>query len=1026
MKMEFARKKRIDWQYIAVVATVIGSALNHQTFARVFDLEKSEVNEVIGLAEKNGCLKRTKNAFKFCMCPLFPKKIELITDRFQTPVLRYLLEIKAKKLDEKLISIANRLIDNGIAVGDVVLMINEMGNRAKSEHRMDHALIFYNRSAAYCMAYRLKKNLFVRCVLSISKLDFMRGMSPLRTLELQKKALSLVNESNLTAEDALLMLYAGIGMHFAEEEDDGFLCRKRGDDYLKQFENEEISNEALPLIGWHFYLQGNFEGAIAYYETMILAIENRKDVEIIAFAYPPIIFSYIFLGELNRALVLNEIIYKHAMECQDYLAATLMYAISGRVHLYMHHIENARTILYKAYAECLQEGYGWGKYYTLFGLCLLHLKEGKYDACRETLVLAGEIAKKHNFRRINASPFVLEALRMIEIHGLAAIEGMRYEDELQKNIRSNNVHLAGVSYRHMALLKKDRDGQNNEILDGLKRSIDLLHKSGNQVELGKSYVELARFLNETGDRREAECNAQFGWQLLGPHVNEHFPNELRNLVKSEELSLEIGVQLETSWLELRHIINPERLVTRLLTSLSRIIKVESAAVVTISSDGLPAVLISQNIQIEERQSVQYQRMLAMVSCAVENRELIVSFNENVMRGKVLIDLDMKPGFILCVPFFNQDKVGAVLYLESYYKNTDLSETDRESIRAFEKNMSPHLFAILDYGNARQKEISGLATGSDVGNDVLQKNVCPSTDETVNLLLSRVRKIAGTDVPVLFTGESGVGKEVFAKELYMQSRQKAAFIKVNCGAIPESLIESELFGYERGSFTGANQTKKGYFEVADNGTILFDEIGELSLLSQVKLLRVLQEREITRIGGTEPIKVNFRLIAATNKDLREEVERGAFRLDLYYRLNVLQLEIPPLRKRKSDIPGLAKFFVEKHCRNLQMDICKIHPDCFMWLLDYDWPGNVRELENVMQKAVLLTDGNEIRVENLEQNCEYKYIGSEKIKTLEEMNRDYIKKIIGYCNGKIGGADGAAALLDIKRTTLISRMKKYGII
>jgi len=1025
MKMEFAPKKRIDWQNIAVVATVIGSGLDHETFARVFDLKKSEVNEVIGLAEENGCLKRTKNALKFCISLPLSNKQELTTDRFQTPVFRYLLGIKAKKLDEKLISISDRLIDNGIAVSDVVLMINEMGNRAKSERRMDHALIFYNRSAAYCMAYRLEKNLFVRCVLNISKLDFMRGMSPMRTLELQRNALSLVNESNLTAEDALLMLYAGIGTHFVGEEDDGFLLRKRGDDYLKQFDNVEINNEAIPLIGWHFYLQGNFEGAIAYYETMILAIENRKDVEIIAFAYPPIIFSYIFLGELNRALVLNEIIYKHAMECQDYLAATLMYAISGRAHLYMHHIENARTILYKAYAECLQEDYGWGKYYTLFGLCMLHLKEGKYEACREALELAREVAKEHSFRSINASPFVLDALKMIERHGLAAIEGMRYEDELQKNILSHNVHLAGVSYRHMALLKKGRDGQNNDILDGLKRSIDLLHKSGNHVELGKSYVELARFLNETGDRKEAERNALFGWQLLGPHVNEHFPNELRNLVKSEELSLEIGVQLETSWLELRHIINPDRLMTRLLTSLSRIIKVESASFVTISRKGLPSVLISQNIQIEERQSVQYQRMLAMVSCAVENQELIVSFNENVMRGKVLIDLDTKPGFILCVPFFNQDKVGAVLYLESYYKNTDLSETERESIRIFEKNISPHLFAILDYGKAPQKEINGMAPGPDGGNDVIQKNVCPSTDETVNLLLGRIRKVAGTDVPVLLTGESGVGKEVFAKELYMQSRQKEAFIKVNCGAIPESLIESELFGYERGSFTGANQTKKGYFEVADNGTIFFDEIGELSLLSQVKLLRVLQEREITRIGGTAPIKVNFRLIAATNKDLSKEVERGAFRLDLYYRLNVMQLEIPPLRKRKSDIPGLANFFVEKHCRNLQMEISRLHPDCFLWLLDYDWPGNVRELENVIQRAVLLTDGNEIRVENLKQNDERKGPGFERIKTLEEVSCDHISKIVEYCDGKIGGPDGAAALLGLKRTTLISRMKKHGL-
>jgi len=1008
---------------IAAIASVIGAAMSTETLSAVFELNPSELNELIRTADEMECLQRKQNLVCFCIDKI--RNLKPALTFFPKPLFRYLTGINTRQLKKELPVILEKLADIGIFRSEIVLILNEMGNLAKREHYMDHALEFYDRSAVYCKIHNLEKKLFVRCVLNISKLDFMRGISPLRTVELQNEALSLINESNLTAEDALLMLYAGIGRHFAGEEDEGFILRKKGDDYLRQFNNTEIHNEAIPLIGWHLYLLGNFQSAIAYYETMILAIENRKDVEVIAFAYPPIIFSYFFLGEFNRALVLNEIIYKHALERQDFLAATLMYSISGRVHLYMKDNENAAAILYKAYAESLQEDYGWGKYYTLFALCLLHLNAGRAEACREALVLANEAAAKHNFGRINASPFLLDALKMIEDQGLPAIEGMRYEDELERNIHSRNVHLSGVSCRHVALLKKNRNESTRDVLYMLERSIELLQSSGNRIELGKSYVELARVMSEEGDKAGAKRNAELGWRALGDHVNDYFPNELRNLLQTEELPLNMAVQLETSWLELRHIINPDRLLTRILTSLSRIIKVESGALVGFSGDNVPKVLISQNIDMEEHGSAQYQRMMGMVSYAAENQELFTFFNENAVRGKAFINLDTKPGFIFCVPFFNQEAVGAVLYLESYYRDSDLTEKERESIRTFVQNISPHLFATLCYEVRRRQTKDGELSDQDVSYEVMHDDFCVSTDETVSLIMNRIKKVAETDVPILLTGETGSGKEVFAKEIYRQSKRKAVFIKVNCSAIPESLIESELFGYERGSFTGATHMKKGYFELAHGGTIFLDEIGELSLLAQVKLLRVLQEHEIMRVGGTEAIKINFRLIAATNKDLKQAVERGSFRRDLYYRLNVMPLEVPPLRERKSDIPRLASFFVEKYCRLLGREKCIIRPGSVLWLLNYNWPGNVRELENLIQKAVLLTEGNEIKIENFEPGGGGKTIGMETVQTLEEVERNHILKVIGHCKGKIAGADGAAALLGLKRTTLISRMEKYGI-
>ncbi|MBQ8563447.1 MAG: sigma-54-dependent Fis family transcriptional regulator [Firmicutes bacterium] len=336
------------------------------------------------------------------------------------------------------------------------------------------------------------------------------------------------------------------------------------------------------------------------------------------------------------------------------------------------------------------------------------------------------------------------------------------------------------------------------------------------------------------------------------------------------------------------------------------------------------------------------------------------------------------------------------------------------------------------------------------------------DEEVLQIYDHIEKVAETNIPVLIIGETGVGKEVFAREVFEKSKYQKTFIKVNCGAIPESLIESELFGYEKGSFTGAAQRKKGYFEMAEGGTIFLDEIGELSMIAQVKLLRVLQEHELMRVGGTEVVKVDFRLVAATNKDLQKEVEAGTFRRDLYYRLNVVQLSIPPLRKRKKDIPSLAKFFIEKFCAELGKPACAIEPDTFLRMMEYPWPGNVRELENALQKAVLFAENGMLRMElpigaqaeellleeketepegaaavlqtleaergtsAMAEVAEAKILLEKEVFcTLEDMERNYILRVVAHCKGKIGGKGGAAEILGMKRTTLLSRMEKLGI-
>src|SRR6202453_4617581 len=232
------------------------------------------------------------------------------------------------------------------------------------------------------------------------------------------------------------------------------------------------------------------------------------------------------------------------------------------------------------------------------------------------------------------------------------------------------------------------------------------------------------------------------------------------------------------------------------------------------------------------------------------------------------------------------------------------------------------------------------------------------------VLATVERVAPTNSTVLLGGESGVGKDLIARAIHEKSRRAAGpFIKINSTAIPENLLESELFGYERGAFTGANASKPGKFELADKGTLFLDEIGDVPLAIQVKLLRVLQDREFERLGSTRTLKVDVRLVAATNRDLRAALEEGTFREDLYYRLNVVAIDIPPLREHKEDIPALADFFLDKSARESGKALQGITPQAMKLLMDYHWPGNVRELQNVLERAVTLSSGSTLDVHDI---------------------------------------------------------------
>lgn len=301
------------------------------------------------------------------------------------------------------------------------------------------------------------------------------------------------------------------------------------------------------------------------------------------------------------------------------------------------------------------------------------------------------------------------------------------------------------------------------------------------------------------------------------------------------------------------------------------------------------------------------------------------------------------------------------------------------------------------------------------------------------VLDHLTQVAAVDTSVLILGESGTGKERIVDYIHQLSpRKNKPLIKINCAALPASLVESELFGHEKGAFTGATSQRSGKFELANGGTLFLDEIGELPLELQSKLLRVLQEKEIERIGGGRAIKTDIRIVAATNRNLETEVGEGRFRLDLYYRLNVFPLEMPALRERKEDIPLLIEHFIRLYNRKANKNITHVSDTVLDQMLAYEWPGNIRELENTIERAVVLTKDliiNEVSLPGFSKepnnNEKPQYLSLKDIKTIQDNERDHIIAVLKFCKGKIWGEGGAAALLNIPPTTLNSRMKKLGI-
>jgi transcriptional regulator with GAF, ATPase, and Fis domain len=419
--------------------------------------------------------------------------------------------------------------------------------------------------------------------------------------------------------------------------------------------------------------------------------------------------------------------------------------------------------------------------------------------------------------------------------------------------------------------------------------------------------------------------------------------------------------------------------------------------------------------------------------SVKRSDILEILNEYKM---IKLECESRIREIISVGLSRKDKRLGVMLLLTPDRNT-LTEPLNTILEWVAMQVSIFLSNIsaLEHIQRQEELVEQLKKNSEPGNVPIQsEQKSDDYDEIIgstgvmNKIFKMVSQVSQSASSVLILGETGTGKELIARAIHHRSlRKDKALVKINCATLPPNLIESELFGHERGSFTGATERRIGKFELANNGTLFLDEIGELPMELQVKLLRVLQEKEIERIGGRIIIKTDVRIIAATNRDLLKEVQAGNFRSDLYFRLNVFPITIPPLRERKEDINLLAMHFLKKHENKTGLKVLGFSSKVFKQLNAYNWPGNVREMEHLIERSILLTSKPVISHVNIPQvdQANQTLLTNGRVKSLDEVEREHIMSVLRLCKGKVSGIGGAAETLNIPSTTLGSKIKRLGI-
>ncbi|MBI5604244.1 MAG: sigma 54-interacting transcriptional regulator [Deltaproteobacteria bacterium] len=874
--------------------------------------------------------------------------------------------------------------------------------------------------------------LLIPSVLLFSDLCFYLGKGFDEAYQYLEKALEVSKYLGDRRSQAMIELHIGRLFYFGNRRLEAMEHFASGQEIVESLADEDIWTQSYEFIGLYYFMRGLHKEAVEYLDKAIRTYENNAGVRLIV---PVALFlfgySTAYLGEFHRAIGILDYFWRRAVSEKNIGPACLYRAVLGTVLLMMGKKQEAFWHFEGTLRDAINSQNALAQYMTYGALAYYNYLNKDYKEAREILAHTFSEGARSGIRQQFASPYILELIYEFGILGFDPIPGYSFREQSEKIMREPSVHLRGVALRLKAQ-EASLYGENIEIIEStLNDSLHYLQLSGDPIQLAKTKTEMAKLRLKEGNEREARKLSQEARKGLSGISDDLFPSGMRFLLEetnSQRKTQDIYLESLLSQIDMiiKSPISPvfDETLDSLVSHLTRILGAERCGLFWLSKGKSKDADLraSRNLHKNEITSPNFNSGLKLIM-------------KTFRTGQPQKEKSEYPNFnltsriachMLCLPLKIEAKVQGVLYFDNSYLVDCFDSLNEKLLTLLSDKLSLWVEQVENVSKLMEQKIRVTKEES------VQRELSGGTEfiirksQVMAKTMEKVDRVARTDSPVLVEGETGVGKELIARRIHdRSSRATKPLVILDMTTIPENLIESELFGYEKGAFTGANTRKIGRVEQAHEGTLFIDEIGEVPKSLQVKLLRVLQERTFTRIGGVCQLESDFRLVAATNRNLREEVAAGRFREDLYYRLNTINISLPSLRECPEDIILLAHAFLSRFAKRYNRSSLKLSRGDEEKLLHYNWPGNVRELKNIIEGTAILSNGDhlELTLPTSSKSPAISLFSSQP--TLDDLQRRYISHVLDQTGGRIAGPQGAAKILGMRRTSLNTRMKKLGI-
>ncbi len=1025
-----------QWHFLAVFEA-FGTSIPIDLVGHLAPLMPGPLFEVINRAKEFKWLEQNSEN-QFTISDNLPASLKKRFKKINTPdhlseIVRRLENLELEVQIDPL-AILGLMEKAGLGIKAIEMKI-ELADKLIKTDRQDQAWDHF-RHAVECLADVLEtdeyKLIFISTVLKLSKLSFILGKGLDELLNYLHNAQQSAIEIGDRRSHAIISMHLGGVYYFSDRRPDAMVAISVGLNEIEELGDADILEQSAVFLGLFYFLQGLFKDALPHLERAVRLYE----IQVKAQLSTPISlyllgFCLTYLGEFHRAIGNLDSHWRMAKDRGDHAVATTLRVILSTVLLLINRKKEADFHLKQAMKEAEESNNVFALFLVQSPLIIKFMASGQASKAYERIGRTVKESAASGIVRQYSSPWIMEIMSKLEEFGFDLIPRVSFKELKEKAVRENNIHLQGVALRIVAQKKTAKNKPIDSILNDLDKSKVYLEQSGDIVQLSKTLIEKARLLISGGSNEEGVLLIKKAWAVLGGYADDFFPGDLRYLLDTEQHDKGAPESPKESfdrYIELTetmfHLHSQDEILSGAVVATNRFFDAERGGLFWFPGGkmtGNPELRASCNLTNSDINSAKFKSNQSLIIKAFKENEPVVS--REILGSSDHSGKSVKA--ILCLPLEIRGKIRAVLYHDNSYLKDCFDFLDDAMFVKIMGQISRQVDRIWEYFQIREERNDLISEKS------LNKHSSGETNfiyksRIMTDLIDQLDKASRSDSTILILGETGVGKELVARRVHeMSPRKENTFIIVDATTIPEGLIESELFGHEKGAFTGADRQKKGRLELANKGTLFIDEIGEMPKSIQVKLLRAIQERSFFRLGGTRVHSSDFRLIAATNRNLEVEVAEGRFREDLYYRLNVVPFHVPALRDRLEDVTLIAEHFLKRFAKKYHRLDLGIDPNVNEFLKQYDWPGNVRELENIMERAVLLSSEKTLEIDLPLNKLKKGNDLFDDLPSLDEMQKNYILYVLKKTNGKISGPGGACEILKIERTTLYTRMKKFGL-